>query len=86
MVPGDYRKKNSHTLIELETFKLYRIVILIVIVIVMVIVPRQMDRNDLRDNCPLDLHQNFTEYTSSHFSSYSIKIMKKVHYFFSRNF
>jgi len=36
-----------------------------------------MDRNDLRDNGRLDLHQNFTEYTTPRSSSYSVKIIKK---------
>jgi len=37
-----------------------------------------MDRHDLQDNGRLDLHQHFTEYTSRHSSSYSVKIIKKM--------
>jgi len=29
----------------------------------MIVMPKQMDRNDLRDSGRLDRHQNFTKYT-----------------------
>jgi len=75
MIDNNY----SHTSIEVETFKLDRIVIMIVIVIVMV--PMQMDRNNLRDNGRLDLHQNYTEYSLPLAVHHHIplKILKNVH-------